>query len=226
MTERLSAWAGAGAPPQRARKILRRAALPALLGALALATNAQAGAGPVAPGGAPPAIQLYEWLPNGRENGPFVVIEVKRDITGKFAVECGKTWIFSYYGGGEADPIIQNLSTGAISGTYTFSQNSAGIGSTYLSASTDYYLVKKAGPLVMTMNAQPTPWPVRAPAAASGTLKLTLYTPGSVVPATTASGASKHKRRKHKGKAKAKPKTSVVASCTVAFNAANYYAPL
>jgi hypothetical protein len=195
---------------------VRRSAALGLLGVFAMTGGAQAGG--------PPSIQQYEWVPNGRENGPFVVIQVKLDVTGKFAVQCGKTWIFSYFGGGPVDPIVQNPSTGAISGTFTFSQSSAGIGSSFLSASTDYYLVKKAGPLVMTLNAQPTTWPARAPAAASGTLQLTLYSPGSVVPATRASAAGKHKRRKHRGKAKAKPKTVVIASCTVTFNATNYYA--
>ena len=161
-------------------------------------------------------------MPNGSSAGPQLVILVKLDVTGKFAVQCGNTWIYSYFGGGPVDPIVQDPATGAISGTFNFTSNSAGIGGSFRSASTDYYLVKKAGPLVMTLNAQPTPWPARGPAGASGTLHLTLYSPGSTVPAVKAGAASSHKKRKHKHKAK--PRTTVVASCQVPFNATNYYA--
>jgi hypothetical protein len=167
-------------------------------------------------------------MPNGSSAGPQLVILVKLDFTGKFAVQCGNTWIYSYFGGGPVDPIVQDPATGAISRTFNFTSNSAGIGGSFLSASTDYYLVKKAGPLVMTLNAQPTPWPARGPAGASGTLHLTLYSPGSTVPASPGStvpavkagAASSH--RKHKHKRKAKPRTTVVASCHVPFNAPNH----
>jgi hypothetical protein len=205
--------------------ILRRATALALLSVLAIATSAQAGGAPAGPGGAPHSLQSYEWMPNGGAAGPQLVILVKLDITGKFAVQCGKTWIYTYFGGGGAgDPITQNAASGAISGTEKYSTNEVGIGSSFLSASTDYYLVKKAGPLVMTLNAQPSPWPATRPAGASGTIQLTLYAPGSTIPAGKAAAASKRKKHKRKHKAKAKPKTTVVASCQVPFDAPNAYA--
>jgi len=190
--------------------LARRAAL-AALGSLLIATSAQAGG--------LPSLQSYEWMPNGSSAGPQLVILVKLDVTGKLAVQCGKTWIFTYFGGGAVDPIVQAPSTGAISGRETYPMHSVGIGPSYVSASTDYYLVKEAGPLVMTLNAQPSQWPARGPAGASGALHLTLYAPGSKVPGVKVETASSHKKRK-----KPKPKTVVVASCTVQFSATNYYA--
>lgn len=89
--------------------------------------------------------------------------------------------------------------------------------------------MRSGGPLVMTIHAQVTP-SVAQPNAATGTLALTLYKPGSVLPASTASAARrhrhKHRRRKHKHSAKTRGpvKPIVVASCQVAFDAANYYA--
>ena len=200
-----------------ARRVIGALALtPAL--ALALGASAQAGGGaPVGPGGTP-SVQAYEWMPNGPQAGPQLLIMVKLDVTGKFAVQCGKKWIFTYFGGGPANPIVQNAATGAISGTATFS--GAGVGSSYLSASTDYYLVGSAGPLTMSLSAQPSNWPARAPLSATGTLKLTLYAPGSTV--LKARGAATSKRRHHRRRAKRR--ATIIASCQIPFVAPNHFA--
>jgi hypothetical protein len=190
----------------------------AVLGSLALASAAQAGGGS-APGVAAPSREDYEWMPNGQGAGPELVILVKLSITGKFAVQCGKTWIVSYFGGGPKPPVVQDPVSGEISGTEVFGAQSAGIGSTFASASSDYYLVKRAGPLVMKLTAQPSPWPARIPASASGSLQLTLYAPGSAVPAAGARAASSHKKKRRRAKAK----TVVAATCTIPFTAPNHY---
>lgn len=166
------------------------------------------------------AIQVYEWTPNGTSAGPQVHIQVKLDVTGHFDVQCGKQWVFAYFGGGEHDPITQS-SSGLISGTETYPSNSVGVGSSYRTAEVDGYDVKSGGPLVMTLDAQASPFPAKVPAAATGTLDLTLYAPGSRVPAAKAV-ATKH--RKHRHRTKAKHKASVIATCQIPFSAANYYA--
>lgn len=94
-----------------------------------------------------------------------------------------------------------------------------------------FQLLRSGGPLVMTINAQVTP-SVAQPSAAVGTLALTLYNPGSVLPTSAASTARehshkrRHKKRKRKHRATPRPTTkpTVVAACQVAFTATNYYA--
>ncbi len=145
---------------------------------------------------------LYEWQPNGPEAGPQLILQEKLDLTGKFGVQCGKTWIFSYYGGGEHDP--WSISGGQISGTGEFPTGTAGIGSTYRNAEINDYDFKSAGPLVMTLSGQANA------AAAVGTLSLRLY--------------AYTKAHKHNGH-KVKRKKVLSASCVIQFDAPNYYAP-
>ena len=166
------------------------------------------------------AIQVYEWTPNGTSAGPQVHIQVKLDVTGHFDVQCGKQWVFAYFGGGEHDPITQS-SSGLISGTETYPSNSVGVGSSYRTAEVDGYDVKSGGPLVMTLNAQASPFPAKAPAAATGTLDLTLYAPGSTIPAAKAA-ATKHRSAGTGPGPGTQPR--VIATCQIPFSAANYYA--
>ena len=195
-----------------------------LLGALAVFVAAPA---TLAAAAATP--ELFEWEPNGGTSGPQLVLEVKADVTGHLGVQCGKSWFYTYFGGGESDPITQDAAASTISGTETFQTNEVGMGSTYEAAESDYQLVRSAGPMVMTINAQVTPSVAQASAAA-GTLTLTLYNPGSVLPGTTASAARRHRHkvhrkhhRKHSKRTRATPKPTVVANCQVPFDATNYY---
>ena len=158
-----------------------------------------------------------------------MVLQVKGDVTGHFGVQCGKSWLYSSFGGGESDPITQDAAASTISGTATFRTNEVGIGSTYEAAESDFQLVRSAGPVVMTINAQVTP-SVAQPSAAAGTLTLTLYNAGSVLPGTTASAARRHRHkvhrkhhRKHSKGTRPTPKPTVVANCQLPFDAANYY---
>ncbi|MGD0454623.1 MAG: hypothetical protein ABSB69_13585 [Solirubrobacteraceae bacterium] len=146
---------------------------------------------------------LYEWQPNGPQTGPLLVLQEKLDLTGKFGVQCGKGWIFSYFGGGEHPPITFDTATGTISGTESFPTNTVGIGSSFRAAEVDYYDIKSAGPVVMTLNAQ------ASAAAAVGTLGLKLYG------YTKAHGHGAHR---------VKAKKVLKASCEVPFDAPNYYA--
>jgi hypothetical protein len=180
-------------------------------------------------GAALPTPELFEWVPNGDTSGPQVVLEVKSDVTGHFGVQCGKSWLYTYFGGGESDPINQDAAASTISGTENFLTNEVGIGSTYEAAESDYQLIKHAGPLVMTINAQVTP-SVAQPNAATGTLTLTLYNAGSVLPGTTASVARRHRHkvhrkhhRKHSKPTRTTSKPTVVATCQVPFDAPNHY---
>ena len=175
--------------------VIRPFLLAACVGAL-LTEPAAAPAGPT-------RALLYEWLPNGPEAGPQLILEEKLDLTGKFGVQCGKGWIFSYFGGGEHPPITLDTATGTISGTDSFPGGAVGIGSSYRAAEVNYYDFKSAGPLVMTLNAQ------ASTAAAVGTLGLKLY--------------SYTKARRH-GSHKIKSKKILSASCSIPFDAPNHYA--
>lgn len=146
---------------------------------------------------------LYEWEPNGQEAGPQLILQEKLDLTGKFGVQCGKVWLFTYFGGGEHPPFTLDRSTGAISGTYSFPTNTVGAGSSYRASEGDYYAVKSAGPMVMTLNAQATT------AVAIGTLELKLYG------YTKAHGHGAHRVKRRR---------FLRASCSIAFNAPNRYA--
>lgn len=202
--------------------MLARATMLGVIGALALAPTA------LAVGSA--GHEYFEWEPNGSTSGPQLLLEVKLDVTGHFGVQCGKYWVYASFGGGEADPITQNAAASTIAGTESFPTNTVGMGSSYEAAEADYQLVRSGGPLVMTINAQVTP-SVAQPEAANGTLGLTLYKPGSVLPSsasTAAVAARKHKhKRKHSHSKKPHPRPKVapvvIASCQVAFTAANYY---
>lgn len=152
-------------------------------------------------GGGPEHL-LYEWMPNGQESGPQLVLEEKADLTGKFGVQCGKYWYYAIFGGGEHDP--WSLSGGALSGTGEFPTNSIGRGSSYRNAEIDYFDIKSAGPTTMTLSGSAND------AAAVGTLSLKVY--------------SYTKARKVHGH-KVKRKKVLSASCAIAFNAPNHYAP-
>jgi hypothetical protein len=156
-------------------------------------TSAQAGGGPVH--------LLYEWTPNGRESGPQLVLEDKNDLTGKFAVQCGKNWYFAIFGIG---PWTLNASTSVLSGTGEFPGGTIGTGSTYRNAEIDFFDFKSAGPTAMTLSGTATD------AAAIGTLALKVY---RVIKA--------HKLHGHKMKAK----RVLNASCQIPFDAPNFYAP-
>jgi len=188
-------------PPHLFRpRVFRPRVLPTLL--LAACLGALLAAPADAPAGAIRAL-LYEWQPNGPEAGPQLILEEKLDLTGKFGVQCGKGWIFSYFGGGEHPPITFDAATGTISGTDSFPTGTAGIGSSYRAAEVNDYDFKSAGPLVMTLNAHATS------AAAVGTLSLQLY--------------AYTKARKH-GSHKVKSKKILSASCSIPFDAPNHYA--
>ncbi len=147
---------------------------------------------------------LYEWQPNGQGTGPMLVLEEKQDLTGKFGVLCGKEWIFSYFGGGEHPPFTFDVAAGTISGTESFPTNTVGRGSSYRAAEIDDYDFKSAGPVVMTLNAQ------ASAAAAIGTLSLQVYG------YTKAHGHGRHR---------VKAKKTLKESCSIPFDAPNYYAP-
>ncbi len=182
MTRRGAAW-------------IRRGALAALACALLGGPAcAQAGGGPVH--------LLYEWMPNGQESGPQLILQEKTDLTGKFGVQCGKTWVFSYYGGGEHDP--WTLSGGEISGTGEFPTGSVGIGSSYRDAEVNYFDFKSAGPTTMTLSGTANE------AAATGTLSLKVYR-----------YTKAHKVHGHR----VKGKKVLSESCAIQFNAPNHYAP-
>jgi hypothetical protein len=170
-------------------------------GACALLACALLGAPACAQAGGGPLHLLYEWMPNGEEDGPLVLQE-KTDLTGKFGVQCGKSWIFTYYGGGEHDP--WTLSGGEIAGTAEFPTGSVGIGSTYRSSEVNYYDFKSAGPVLMTLSGTAND------AAAVGTLSLKLY-----------AYTKAHKVHGHK----VKRKKVLSASCAIQFDAPNHYAP-
>jgi hypothetical protein len=179
------------------RGVLCRAILAGAVCALAAPVGAQAAGSRI-------LHALYEWHPNGATAGPQLVLENKLDLTGKFGVQCGKTWIFAYFGGGgEHDPFSLDATTGALSGSGDFPTGTVGMGSTYRSSEINYYDFKSAGPLAMTLSGQATQ------AAAVGTLSLKLY-------AVT-------KPRGH-GAHKAKPKKVLSASCAIPFDAPNFYA--
>ncbi len=172
--------------------------------------------------------EYFQWQPNGPTSGPQLLLEVKADVTGNFGVQCGGDWVYASFGGGEHDPIVQNGASGVISGTETYRTNEIGIGSNYEAAQSNFELLRSGGPLVMTVNAQVTP-SVAMASAATGTLALTLYKPGSELPAGAAKVSSRHRhKRRHKRarKPKRKPsaKASPIANCQVPFDAVNYYA--
>lgn len=226
--------AGRSRGSERAGRRLLRLASPALLAAtaaLVAAPPALAGGG-TGPGGTP-MLQQYEWIPAGPDAGPLVEVQVKSDVTGRFGVQCGPKWVYTFFGGGEHDPITES-SAGLISGTQIYPSNSIGVGASFREAVDDEQLVDSGGPLVMTLSAQAAPFPARIPAAITGTLALTLYSPGSPTPPATATAgavrradvASSHgkPKRKRRRKPKPKPRSTVIASCRIPFTAANYYA--
>jgi hypothetical protein len=142
---------------------------------------------------------LYEWTPNGREDGPQLVLEYKNYLTGKFAVQCGSSWYFAIFGAGSWG---LNTTTGELSGTGEFPAGSIGKGSTYRNSEVDYFDFKSAGPVMMTLSGTATD------AAAVGTLAMKVYT--------------LTKARKRHGH-KLKPKKVLSASCSIPFNAPNFY---
>jgi hypothetical protein len=145
---------------------------------------------------------LYEWEPNGETSGPQLVLEEKSDLTGKFGVQCGSIWVFSYFGGGPNPPLSLSRETGVIAGTESYPTNTVGIGSSYRAAEVDYYQIKSAGPVVLTLSGQATQ------AVATGTLALKVYRYTKA-------------HRVHGRKVKAKK--VLRASCSVAFDAPNHY---
>jgi len=125
--------------------------------------------------------------------------------------ECGKSWIFTLYGGGGAsDQIVENAEDSTISGTERFTTKTVGVGSSFASAESNYFYYHNGGALTMTLDTNVTP-SIAEPNAAVGTLALTLYSPGAVVHSAST--------RKHKPK----HRSTVVASCSLAINAPNYY---
>lgn len=146
---------------------------------------------------------LWQWQPDGEEAGPQLILQDKVSVTGKFGVSCGRSWLFSYYGGGEHPPFGFDQATGAISGTEDFPADTVGIGSSYRAAEVNFFDFKSAGPVVMTLSAQ------GSQAAAVGTLGLKLYS------YTRAHGHGRHR---------VKAKKVLSASCQIAFDAPNYYA--
>lgn len=150
--------------------------------------------------GGPIPHDLYEWHPNGERNGPQLILEDKVDVSGKFGVQCGKEWIYTYYGGGGSnDPFTLNASTGAIAGSALFPAGTVGLGSDYRNAEINFYDFKSAGPTQVTLSGQATP------AAATGVLGLRLY---------------RLVKPRHRG---AKAKRELSASCQVHFEAPNFY---
>jgi hypothetical protein len=184
--------------------MLRRGAAPIRRGALALVACALLGVPASAQAGAGPAHLLYEWMPNGEESGPQLVLEEKTDLSGKFAVQCGKDWYFAIFGGGgERDPWTISPSD-MLSGTGEFPAHTVGKGSSYRNAEVDFFDFKSAGPVSMTLSGSAND------AAATGTLSLRVY-----------SYAKASKRHGHK----VKGKKVLSASCAIAFDAPNHYAP-
>ncbi len=181
---------------RRGAASIRRGAL-ALIGCALLGVPACAQAG----GGRVPL--LYEWMPNGEESGPQLILQEKTDLTGKFGVQCGKDWYFAIFGGGEHDPWTLS-SGGALSGTGEFPTNSVGKGSSYRNAQIDFFDFKSAGPTSMTLSGTAND------AAATGTLSLKVY-----------SYTKPHKVHGHK----VKGRKVLSASCAIPFNAPNHYAP-
>ena len=111
---------------------------------------------------------LFEWLPNGERNGPELVIEAKGTgdfISGKFGVQCGKSWLFAIYGGG----FTLDQATGMLTGTASYPAGSIGMGSSYRNAEINFFDFKSAGPVTFTLDAQ------TSAAAAVGTLSLKRY---------------------------------------------------
>lgn len=167
--------------------------------ALALASSVPSSARAAA---ARPQHDLYEWHPQGEDQGPELMLEDKLDLTGKFAVQCQKTWVFVEFGGG----FQLDTTSGALSGSVEFPKGSVGIGSSFRGSEVNWYDFKSGGPLQATLAGQATA------AAAIGTLSLKLYTTS--------------KPRGHtRGKSKAKPKKKLSASCEISFDAPNLYAP-
>jgi len=142
---------------------------------------------------------LYEWTPNGRENGPQLVLEDKNYLTGKFGVQCGSSWYYAIFGAG---PWTLSTTTSTLSGTGEFPGGSVGKGSSYRNSEVDFFDFKSAGPVVMTLSGSATF------AAATGTLGLKVYT--------------MTKARKRHGR-KIKPKKVLSASCEIPFDAPNFY---
>jgi hypothetical protein len=183
---------------RRGARTIRRGALAlAVCALLAVPASVQAGGGG-------PVHLLYEWMPNGEESGPQLVLEEKEDLSGKFGVQCGKDWYFSIFGGGgERDPWSIS-SSGELSGTGEFPGNSVGKGSSYRNAEIDFFDFKSAGPTSLTLSGTAND------AAAVGTLSLKVY--------------SYTKARKVHGH-KVKRKKVLSASCAIPFDAPNHYAP-
>jgi hypothetical protein len=184
--------------------VIRRGACVMLRGLLAAVAWALLAVPASAQAASVPDHLLYEWQPNGSESGPQLVLEEKDDLTGRFGVQCGKSWIFSQYGGGGDDPWSLSITTGVIAGTGEFPGGSTGIGSTYRNAEINYFDFKSAGPVAMTLSGTATD------AAAVGTLGLKVYT--------------MTKARKRHGHT-IKPKKVLSASCQIQFDAPNFYAP-
>ncbi len=165
----------------------------AICATLATATSACAAAAPVK--------DLFEWMPNGERNGPELVIEAKGTgdfISGRFGVQCGRSWLFSIYGGG----VTLNHATGMLTGTASYPAGSIGMGSSYRNAEINFFDFKSAGPVTFTLDAQ------TSAAAAVGTLSLKRYT---VIAA--------HGRPPHRTKAR----KLLSASCSIQFDAPNHY---
>jgi len=181
----------------------RRGAAWTRRGALAVLACALLGVPALAQAGGGPEHLLYEWMPDGQESGPQLVLEEKTDLTGKFGVQCGKDWYYAIFGGGEHDPWTIG-SSGALAGTGEFPTNTVGKGSTYRSSEIDFFDFKSAGPVSMTLSGTAND------AAAAGTLSLKVY-----------SYTKAHKVHGHK----VKRKKVLSASCAVPFNAPNHYAP-
>jgi hypothetical protein len=171
------------------------------VGVLALASGVAAIDGSAARGAAGrPQHDLYEWHPNGEGNGPMLMLEDKLDLTGRFDVQCQKTWIYVGFG----SVFALNTTTGELSGSVEFPQASIGVGSSYRGAEVNWYDFKSGGPLHATLAGTATP------AAATGTLTLKLY---------SVARARRHRKRR------AKPRRTLSASCAISFDAPNVYAP-
>ncbi len=168
---------------------------PLLVICMTLATAAPAGAA------APPVKDLFEWLPNGEGNGPELVIEAKGTgdfISGRFGVQCGRSWLFAIYAGG----FTLDRATGMLTGTASYPAGSVGMGSSYRNAEINFFDFKSAGPVTFTLDAQ------TSPAAAVGTLSLKRYT------VVAAHGRAPHRTRARR---------VLSASCSMQFDAPNHY---
>jgi hypothetical protein len=142
---------------------------------------------------------LYEWHPAGSRSGPQLVLEDKVYLTGKFGVQCGKSWYFAIFGAG---PWTLDTTADTLSGTGQFPSGSVGMGSTYRNSEINYFDFKSAGPVTMTLSGTATY------EAAVGTLALKVYRMTKA-------------RELHGHRIKAKKVLS--ASCAIPFDAPNFY---